>query len=128
MELATQLARIGYEFGVGRLEEPLRLFNAKEYRAAVISALTLLETTLRERLAKNPLWPNVRRPLALRSLIKQAIDEQVLKAEDEERIASWMRTRNEVVHSSMQIGRAEAKEIVEGVLQVIRALSSTAVS
>jgi hypothetical protein len=40
---------------LGSLTEPMRLFEAKEHHAAVISAMTLLEAKLRERLNEIPL-------------------------------------------------------------------------
>ena len=70
-ELGNRLRTIAGETGVGRLAEPRRLLEAREYRAAVISPVTLLEAKLRERLNKSP-WPQAKRPLSLRSLIGQA--------------------------------------------------------
>jgi hypothetical protein len=66
-DLAGLLRGIAGETGVARQAEPQRLFEAKEYRAAVISAMTLLEARLRERLNKVP-WPQTSRPLPMRSL------------------------------------------------------------
>jgi SIR2-like domain len=117
-ELGNLLRTIAVETGVGNLAEPRRLFEAKEYRAAVISAMTLLEAKLRDRLNKIP-WPQTRRPLSLRSLIDQAIEQQVIQPKIKTSIDSWMRTRNEVVHSSKPIARAQAHEIVEGVMELI---------
>jgi hypothetical protein len=117
-ELGNQMRTIAVEIGVGSLAEPTRLFEAKEYRAAVISAMTLLEAKLRERLNKIP-WPQTRRPLSLRSLVDQAAEQQVISQQLRPRIDSWMRTRNEVVHSSMPITKAQAQEIVEGVMELI---------
>ena len=117
-ELGNRLRAVAVESGVGRLAEPRRLFQAKEYRAAVISAMTLLEATLRERLGKSA-WFDVRRPLSLRSLVERAIEQQIIRPEAKARIDSWMRARNAAVHSSMAISRAEAREIVEGVLNIL---------
>lgn len=117
-ELGNLLRTIAVETGVARLEEPRRLFEAGEYRAAVISAMTLLEAELRERLNKSP-WPQVRRPMSLRSLVDHGVEQQAIPAALKMRIDSWMRTRNEVVHSSMPITRAQAREIVEAVMELI---------
>jgi hypothetical protein len=118
-DLANRLRAIAAEIGVGRLAEPKRLFEAREYRAAVISAMTLLEAKLRERLNKSP-WPQVIRPLSLRSLIDMAVEQQIIEAAVRARINAWMRLRNEVVHSSMPITRQQAREIVEGVLELVQ--------
>ena len=45
---------LGGEVGGSRRAEPERLLEAKKYRAAVISAISLLEARLRERLNKSP--------------------------------------------------------------------------
>ena len=117
-ELGEQLKAIARETGVERMAEPRRLFEAREYRASVISSMTLLETTLRERLNKS-FWQDVRRPLSMRSLIDRAVEQNVIQAQYRARIESWMRVRNEVVHSSVQIGKEKAREIVEGVFEVL---------
>jgi hypothetical protein len=117
-ELGNRLKNIAVETGMGRLAEPRRLFEAREYRASVISAMTLLESKLRERLNKTP-WPQTQRPLSLRSLVDVAIEQQALPFEARERIYSWMHIRNEVVHSSMPVAKVQAREIVEGVMELI---------
>jgi len=117
-ELGNLLRSIAAETGVARLAEPRRLFEAGEYRAAVISAVTLLEAKLRERLNKSP-WPQVRRPMSLRSLVEHAVEQQFIQPALKMRIDSWMRIRNEVVHSSMPITKARARDIVEGVMELV---------
>lgn len=79
----------------------------------MISAMTLLEAKLRDRLNKIP-WPQARRPASLRSLIDLAVEQQVIQPERKTRIDSWMRTRNEVVHSSLPIAKAQAADSDEG--------------
>jgi hypothetical protein len=117
-DLAGLLRGIAEETGVERQAEPERLFEAGEYRAAVISAMTLLESRLRERLNKAP-WPQTRRPLSMRSLIDQAVEQGVIPKERRFYFDEWMRTRNAVVHSSVSVPRVEANEIVRGVLDLI---------
>ncbi len=116
-DLGGILREIAAQSGVERQAEPQRLFEAREYRAAVISAMTLLETKLRDRLNKIP-WPQTRRPLSMHSLIDQAVEQEIIPPELRIRVDSWMRTRNEVVHSSVSISRAQAREIVDGVLEL----------
>ncbi len=117
-ELENHLRNFATDSGASRMAEPNRLFQAKEYRAAVIAALTLLETNLRNRLDKSA-WGQVQRPLALRSLIDRAIEQQLIQPELRQSLDSWMRTRNEVVHSSKPVSKAQAREIVEGVMNII---------
>jgi len=112
------LRRIAAETGIERQAEPKRLFDAKEYRAAVISAMTLLEATLRERLNKSP-WPQVRRPMSMRSLIDHAVEQNIIQPVLRTQIDPWIRLRNEVVHSSIAIGKAQAREMIDGVLALL---------
>lgn len=120
-DLIGVLRGIAAQMGVDRQAEPQRLFEAKEYRASVISAMTLLEAKLRERLNKVP-WPQSRRPLSIRSLIDHAVEQGIIPQEQRTRLDSWMRIRNEVVHSSISISRAQAAEIVNEVTQLIAQL------
>ncbi len=76
-DLAGLLTGIAEETGLERNLEPERLFDAKEYRAAVISAMTLLEARLREKLNKVP-WPQTSRPLSMRSLVDQGIERGIV--------------------------------------------------
>lgn len=120
-DLIGRLRGIAAQMGVDRQAEPQRLFEAKEYRAAVISAMTLLEGKLRERLNKVP-WPQTRRPLSIRSLIDHAVEQGIIPQELRTRLDSWTQIRNEVVHSSISISRAQAAEIVNEVTRLIAQL------
>jgi hypothetical protein len=117
-DLSGFLRGVAEESGLERRTEPQRLFEAREYRAAVISAMTLLEDKLRERMNKLP-WPQTQRPLSVRSLIDQAVEQEIISLEQRNRLDAWMRKRNEVVHSSMPVGRNQASEIVNGVLDLV---------
>jgi uncharacterized protein YutE (UPF0331/DUF86 family) len=55
----------------------------------------------------------------MRTLMDQALEQQIVTSELRDKIEVWMRVRNEVVHSSMVVSRAQAKEIVDGVLDLI---------
>ena len=110
-ELGHLLRNFAEEMGVRRRAEPQRLLEAKEYRAAVISAMTLLETKLRERLDKIP-WPQTSRPMSVRSLVELAGERHLLDPQRRRKLDEWARLRNEVVHSSVEISRAQATEVV----------------
>lgn len=117
-DLAGLLRGIAAETGLARQAEPQRLFEAKEYRAAVISAMTLLEARLRERLDKVP-WPQTSRPLPMRSLIDQAVEADLIPQTNRNRLNSWMQVRNVVVHSAAPVTKTQAREIVEGVMGLV---------
>ena len=114
-QLGETLRRLSAELGVSRQAEPQRLLQAKEHRAAVISAMTLLEAKLRERLDKAP-WPQTRRPMSMRSLIDVATEQGIISRPFKDRLDAWMRLRNEVVHSAIPITRVQAAEVVNGVM------------
>jgi hypothetical protein len=113
-----RLSKIANEVGAVRQAEPRRLLAAREYRAAVISAMALLEANLRERLNKSQ-WPRTRRPLSLRSLADLAAEQRQITQELRTLIDPWMRVRNEVVHSSIPVSAAQAREIVTGVMEIV---------
>ena len=116
-DLAGTLRGIAEQFGMENEAEPRRLFDVGEYRAAVIAAMTLLEAKLRDRMNNIP-WPQARRPLPIRSLIDQAVEHRIIPREFMSRLTSWMRLRNEVVHSSISVTKSEAQEIVQGILEL----------
>jgi hypothetical protein len=101
-------------------EEPLRLLNAREYRAAVIAAITHLESFLRLVLEKEEPLPG--RAYSLGLLSELAAARGLLLPEEQRRLREWMRIRNMVVHSQESVTRAKATEIVTGVLAMVQKL------
>jgi hypothetical protein len=104
--------------------EARRLLNGKEYRAAVIAAMTHLEATLRERLENQPWlektsWESARRPMSMRSLVDHAIEQGIISPDDRARIDRWTRIRNSAVHTAQPVSAREAREIVEGALRIL---------
>ena len=121
-EFVWQLGRafesIAMEMGLAQEQEPRRLLEAKEYRAAVISAMTLLETHLRQRLNKAP-REAVRRPMSMRQLLDLA-QEQGYMDLNYGNLSEWTKIRNEAVHGGRLVSRSEAKVVVEGVESIVR--------
>lgn len=97
-------------------EEPLRLLGVREYRAAVTSAITHLESLLRAALEKEEKLPG--RAYALGPLAELAARRELLTAAEHQRLRDWMRVRNMVVHSQESVTRAKATEIVRGVMAI----------
>jgi hypothetical protein len=117
-ELRRTFTNLAHEVGVQRGDEPQRLLAQKEYRAAIIAAMTNLEATLRQRLEKGQ-WTDVRRPMALRSLVERAISADVIPQHSRDMVFGWMKLRNEAVHTSKPVTRTEAKAVVEGVERLL---------
>ena len=92
-DLASQLREIAAEIGLGRDQEPHRLYASREYGAAVISALTLLEASLRRQFDEAS--SEMRRPLLLRDLLDLAVKRQVIQPADSRRVrrSSGIRSR-----------------------------------
>jgi uncharacterized protein YutE (UPF0331/DUF86 family) len=97
-------------------EEPLRLLSAREYRAAVISAVTHLESLLRAALEKDERLPG--RAYSLGPLADLAAQRELLTQSEHQKLREWMRVRNMVVHSQDTVTKAKATEIVNGVLAI----------
>lgn len=116
-DLARHLQHLADQMGFAQRQEPRRLLEAKEYRAAVISAMTLLETDLRQRLNKAP-REAVRRPMSMRQLLDLA-REQGLANFDYGQLPEWTKIRNEAVHTGRPVTRNEAKLVVEGVERIV---------
>ena len=98
-------------------EEPVRLYKKKEYRAAVISAISLLENYLRNQLAD---FTNLqKRKKSLYSLVQLAAEYQIINDNVVGNIKEWMHVRNNTVHSKRKVNFQEAKRIVNGVMKII---------
>lgn len=98
--------------------EPQRLFDLKEYNAAVISSIRLLEITLSEyrlRTEENEKIPNA--PVSLAYLINYYCKRSKNYSYTE--IQNWITIRNRVIHSNYSVTRSQCKKIVVDVYRVI---------
>ena len=100
--------------------EATRLLAAGEHRAAIISAMSLLEDTLRRRLDK-PAWSNVRRPMSMRQLIEFSFPNRAFP--NSARIDEWVQLRNKAVHENVPISHRAANEVVRGVLKLLEQIA-----
>ena len=110
-------------------DEPERLLSQGEYRAAVIFAITLLEKELHEvaplfeetqRYEERRLYHN------LRSLLKIAVDSKLISTHQWQQLQDWIPIRNRLVHTSEEIGPANARKIVKGVMKIIQKIRDIA--
>lgn len=99
-------------------EEPGRLLGAREYRAAVISAISLLENWLRNQLSERQ--PGAPRSARLGDALTGAVRLGIISPEIQERAAFWIRTRNGIAHNKDAVTPRKAREIVSGVREITR--------
>ena len=98
-------------------EEPGRLLQAKEYRAAVIASISLLEVFLRTRV-DIPDGGSGRR-VSLPVLLEFAQGQGVLGEVAGGEVVKWLRVRNQAVHRQRSVAKSAAESIVRGVLQIV---------
>ena len=100
--------------------EPRRLLDLGEYRSSVISAITLLEKTLNERLGKQT--SSIRRAVSIGELVNIAKKGGLLRGFECQEILRWIKVRNDVVHRHTGVSRKAAIEIVNGVDELLDSL------
>ncbi len=98
------------------LEEPMRLLKKKEYRAAVISAIALLEIELREKLPKDVGF------LPLVKLLNLAVKFEYIPRDKLPLIREWIAVRNRLVHTKDTISSNKANKIVKGIMDILEAI------
>ena len=112
--------RLKYDFQ----NEPQRLLDLKEYRSAVISAMSLLESTLKRKISLG--GANFvdldRRTFAMSNLLAASAKLEMIHKEEYELVRRWNSIRNEAVHSNKLINAREARTIVEGVYRIVEKL------
>lgn len=98
-------------------KEPLRLLDKKEHRAAVLSAITLLETELRAHLQTEEKRHFVTIGRLLKFALEQGLINQVLFTE----LTGIIAVRNRLVHdATFSIEGPTARATVEGVMGAIQ--------
>lgn len=102
--------------------EPARLLASGEYRAAVVSAISLLESVLRRhtKLVSDSLHS---RPVGLMDLVNRANAVGLLGNFPIGRIREALDIRNQIVHRNKSVTKAKAGEIVKTVLEIVATLN-----
>lgn len=101
--------------------EPQRLLEKGEHRAAIVSAMTSLEATIRQVLSdRDEILPG---RMSLGRLIRQPVIAEVLGSETGSRVDEWRMIRNRTVHTTDPVEEGVAEEIVSGVVELVRMLS-----
>lgn len=136
-ELSARLSEIISSTRESMEHEASRLLAAKEYRAAVISAMSQLEIFFQKQFesyatstaSKIPLEYNLhsisksslnRRPIPLRLLLDYALEAKLINRADYDNIREWMTIRNRAVHEAAVVDRKTAMFIVNGVAQIVK--------
>lgn len=105
-----------------QLDEARRLLKVKEYRAAIVSAVTYLEGELRgvmrfrdEDTASRPVHPS------LLGMIKSAVNRGLIQPEWLSSLHEWIHVRNSIVHSrgDVDVSQKLAKTIVDGIVKIV---------
>lgn len=95
-------------------DEPSRLLEKKEYRAAVIAAFSLLEHDLRQLFELSGLDIFAARS-SLGMLLEYARKEEVFSDKEYQKIRSHVAIRNRIAHTRSEVSSAQAKAIVREV-------------
>lgn len=100
-------------------EEPRRLIEKKEFRAAVISAVSLLESVMKDFIPRKMDIKELRRPYSIVHLSKMLLSKDFISENDYKRIRDAIGTRNMLVHSDKSINGNKAKGIVDNIYSLI---------
>lgn len=102
--------------------EPIRLLEMKVYRAAIISAISIIElkiTKFLENQLKDDTLKYYGSFITIRMLVKLVFEHKVINKNEFEKLNEWIDVRNRIVHSEYTIGAKKAKEIVKGIQAII---------
>lgn len=98
--------------------EPERLLGHREYGAALISAVSLLEVTLAERFASEV--RDSPRPTPLRSMLKEAERRELfVSLEERQTIEEAVNRRNQTIHTAVAVSPADSKRFVRSIRQFV---------
>lgn len=121
-------ARVADQIGLEIHDEASRLLAKKEYRAAVIAAISRFEVVLRTIINKRHAHLVAKLPerwlarTGAGQLVEFAVQSDIISKDAAKQAAKWMMIRNNAVHLSTPVSAAEAREVVEGVQKVARTL------
>lgn len=104
-------------------DEPRRLLEKKEYRAAVISSFSLLETELREISMINASDEQKVFRFTLGRTLEMAKRYELISPNEFRQLKDWWNIRNRLVHGALgdyKITPKDASEIVNGIMQILQ--------
>jgi hypothetical protein len=120
----TQWLSINATSAQENYSEPERLIAAKEYRAALISAIAMLENWL------NRILPDVDQResfhrLTLTGQVRQAINRGWISAAEASTLSDSIKIRNSALHQDAPVTERQASEAVRVILDVIQRLDNS---
>lgn len=120
-ELVRQLAYAA-DAQPSRGSEAQRLLVAREYRAAVIAAMSGLEVVL-QKYVGSAIRPTMsvssHRPLPMRMMLDHALEMGLISEVEQRHIREWMGVRNTAIHEGEAVSAKVAKSIVDGVNRIV---------
>jgi hypothetical protein len=120
-ELVGQLAYAA-DAQPSRGSEAQRLLVAREYRAAVIAAMSGLEVVL-QKYVGSAIRPTMsissHRPLPMRMMLDHALEMGLISEVEQRHIREWMGVRNTAIHEGEAVSAKVAKSIVDGVNRIV---------
>lgn len=104
--------------------EPMRLLNKKEYNAAIISAISLLENELKDMLDEKIVSMNIEQRdfyhMGLRRWIELAVKHEIVNSQEADKLLEYIYIRNKLVHTKgFKHDAKQAANIVNFVLEIV---------
>lgn len=104
--------------------EPMRLLDKKEYNAAIISAISLLENELKDMLEERIVSGNIEQRdfyhMGLRRWIGLAVIYEIINSQESNLLLEYISIRNKLVHTSgFKCDSKQAANIINFVLDII---------
>lgn len=113
-EVTKWFQTIGEHLATARKDEPTRLLTKHEYNAAVASAVSLLEVTLREALDRAG-----RFAIPLGQMLAWATELGLVTQAEWAEARLWQQLRNRAVHEGASIPRQQAAGVVGGAMALV---------
>jgi hypothetical protein len=101
-------------------DEPEKLVKMKAYRSAFISAMTLLETSLRGFLMAKEKIPEIGRNWSLYQMYKRSINLLELSPEEAVEFSDWIKQRNRILHDNQDIDSKIAISYVNKIMELLK--------
>lgn len=119
--ISDWFGEVSQKFKQNLSDEPRRLLALREHRAAVISAMSLLESTLRQKLepfrsSSDNLY---RKNTLMSNILSIAFNQDLINENQFDSIRTWNRIRNEAVHNNVYVNPKIAQNLVHGVYALI---------